>query len=95
MAQTLCLERAAIYLTFALEKNEKLSNMLNFCWLSNMINVLLFVFIVFYCSQMNTERAIRHAIQERLPIVVVINKVNVFMYFFFLFVNFGLLALIT
>lgn len=69
--------------------------MLNFCWLSNMINVLIFVFIVFPCSQMNTERAIRHAIQERLPIVVVINKVNVFMYFFFLFVNFGLLVLIT
>jgi translation elongation factor EF-G len=26
--------------------------------------------------QVNTERAIRHAIQDRLPIVVVINKVN-------------------
>lgn len=26
--------------------------------------------------QVNTERAIRHAIQERLPIVVVINKVS-------------------
>lgn len=26
-------------------------------------------------GQVNTERAIRHAIQERLPIVVVINKV--------------------
>lgn len=30
---------------------------------------------VFYNLQVNTERAIRHAIQERLPIVVVINKV--------------------
>lgn len=27
-------------------------------------------------QQVNTERAIRHAIQERLPIVVVINKVD-------------------
>lgn len=26
-------------------------------------------------EQVNTERAIRHAIQERLPIVVVLNKV--------------------
>lgn len=31
---------------------------------------------VFYNLQVNTERAIRHAIQERLPIVVVINKVS-------------------
>lgn len=28
------------------------------------------------CSQVNTERAIRHAIQDHLPIVVVINKVH-------------------
>lgn len=30
---------------------------------------------LFSDEQVNTERAIRHAIQERLPIVVVINKV--------------------
>ena len=29
-------------------------------------------------EQVNTERAIRHAIQDRLPIVVVMNKVNTF-----------------
>lgn len=36
---------------------------------------------VFYNRQVNTERAIRHAIQERLPIVVVINKVSLFLFF--------------
>lgn len=33
------------------------------------------LFLTSFCKQVNTERAIRHAIQERLPIVVVINKV--------------------
>lgn len=33
--------------------------------------------MILYESQVNTERAIRHAIQERLPIVVVVNKVNI------------------
>lgn len=32
-------------------------------------------------EQVNTERAIRHAMQERLPIVVVINKVRCFLTF--------------
>lgn len=36
---------------------------------------LIFLFTIFGDKQVNTERAIRHAIQERLPIVVVINKV--------------------
>lgn len=34
------------------------------------------IILVFLYAQVNTERAIRHAIQDRLPIVVVINKVN-------------------
>ena len=37
---------------------------------------LTFPFIIIYDIQVNTERAIRHAIQDRLPIVVVINKVT-------------------
>ena len=37
---------------------------------------LIFPFIILYDIQVNTERAIRHAIQDRLPIVVVINKVT-------------------
>ena len=37
---------------------------------------LTFPFIILYDIQVNTERAIRHAVQDRLPIVVVINKVT-------------------
>ena len=37
---------------------------------------LTFPLIILYDIQVNTERAIRHAIQDRLPIVVVINKVT-------------------
>ena len=37
---------------------------------------LTFPFIILYDIQVNTERAIRHAIQDHLPIVVVINKVT-------------------
>lgn len=45
-------------------------------------------FLVFFniddYQQVNTERAIRHAIQERLPIVVVINKVFFLIFYFIL-----------
>ena len=41
----------------------------------NDATVLILILIILCDIQVNTERAIRHAIQDRLPIVVVINKV--------------------
>lgn len=48
------------------------------------------VILIIFDAQVNTERAIRHAIQERLPIVVVINKVKLWSFlshFFCLLIN--------
>lgn len=39
------------------------------------------------CQQVNTERAIRHAIQDRVPIVVVINKVNTLLLMLYLSIS--------